>query len=100
MRGQPTHGVPSNYGLEEGGEGAAVAVARAEGFDLGGEVHAMGGGAGRRGGEGELPSLKPCSEAFARRRLTHVGLTMGFKFYTIKLKDRIGLGSGFVSIHF
>ena len=29
-----------------------------------------------------------------------VGLTMGLKFYTIKLKDRIGLGSGFVSIHF
>jgi hypothetical protein len=25
---------------------------------------------------------------------------MGLKFYTIKLKDRIGLGSDFISIHF
>jgi hypothetical protein len=32
--------------------------------------------------------------------LLQLGLTMGLKFYTIKLKDRIGLGSGFVSIHF
>jgi hypothetical protein len=31
---------------------------------------------------------------------TQLGLTMGLKFYTIKLKDRIGLGSSFVSIHF
>jgi hypothetical protein len=28
------------------------------------------------------------------------GYIVGLKFYTIKLKDRIGLGSGFFSIHF
>ena len=29
-----------------------------------------------------------------------VGLTMGYKFCTIRFKDRSGLGSGFISSHF
>jgi hypothetical protein len=29
-----------------------------------------------------------------------IGVTMGSKFYTIKFKDRIGLGSGSIPIHF
>jgi hypothetical protein len=36
-----------------------------------------------------------------RRRLgVQVGLTMGYNFYTIRFKDRSGLGSGFISSHF
>ena len=31
---------------------------------------------------------------------TRLGLTMSLKFYTIKLKDWIGLGSSFIFIHF
>jgi hypothetical protein len=59
--------------VAEGGEGVTVAVARAEGFERGGDMCARGGGAGRWGGKGELPSLKVWPEAFARRRLTHEG---------------------------
>jgi hypothetical protein len=66
-------GIPSNDGLEEGGEGVAVAVARAEEFERGGDVCVRGGGAGRWDGEGELPSLKVWPEDFARRRLTRGG---------------------------
>jgi hypothetical protein len=29
-----------------------------------------------------------------------LGVTIGSKFYTIKFKDRIGLGSDSISIHF
>jgi hypothetical protein len=29
-----------------------------------------------------------------------LGVTMGSQFYTIRFKDRIGLGSGSISIHF
>jgi hypothetical protein len=32
--------------------------------------------------------------------LVYLGVTMDSKFYTIKCKDRIGLGSGPNSIHF
>jgi hypothetical protein len=49
-------------------------------------------------------SMDPSAASIAERRnpvpVVQLGLTMGLKFYTIKLKDRIGLGSGFVSIHF
>jgi hypothetical protein len=31
---------------------------------------------------------------------SQVGLTMGYKFCTIRFKDRIGLGSGSISSHF
>jgi hypothetical protein len=41
-----------------------------------------------------------CDRAMDKAIRAGLGLTMGLKFYTIKLKDRIGLGSGFVSIHF
>jgi hypothetical protein len=30
----------------------------------------------------------------------HLGLTMGRKFCTIRFKDQVGLGSGFISSHF
>jgi hypothetical protein len=46
--GSTDGGVPSNDGLEEGGEG--VTNARAEGFERAREVCARGGGDGRRGG--------------------------------------------------
>jgi hypothetical protein len=29
-----------------------------------------------------------------------IGVTISSKFYTIKFKDRVGLGSGSISIHF
>jgi hypothetical protein len=30
----------------------------------------------------------------------YLGLTMGCKFCTIRFKDQVGLGSGFISSHF
>jgi hypothetical protein len=32
--------------------------------------------------------------------MVRLGLTMGYKFCTIRFKDRIGLGSDFISNHF
>jgi hypothetical protein len=32
--------------------------------------------------------------------VSQLGVVMGSKLYTIKFKDRIGLGSGSISIHF
>jgi hypothetical protein len=32
--------------------------------------------------------------------IAYLGVTMGTKFYTIKFKDQITLGSDFISIHF
>jgi hypothetical protein len=32
--------------------------------------------------------------------VVHLGLTMGCKFCTIRFKDQVGLGSGFISSHF
>jgi hypothetical protein len=33
-------------------------------------------------------------------KIRYTGVTMGSKFYTIKFKNRIRLGSGSISIHF
>jgi hypothetical protein len=40
---------------------------------------------------------RPCTACQAGKQ---VGLTMGCKFCTIRFKDQVGLGSGFISSYF
>jgi hypothetical protein len=42
----------------------------------------------------ELPDFRDAT------KLLQVGVVMGSRFYTTNLKDRIGLGSGPIPIHF
>jgi hypothetical protein len=60
----------------------------------------QGGTDGSRGEDGRGQSGRAGLVEDGRAGQMEVGLTMGLKFYTIKLKDQIGLGSGFVFIHF
>jgi hypothetical protein len=55
---------------------------------------------GKRKGENTLGQNSCCGPQNLTRLGPSLELTMDLKFYTIKLKDRIELGSGFVSIHF